>query len=309
MNKRFLSKYGIIIVLIIVVVIFSLTSVTFLTSNNIINVIRQSSVIIILAMGMTYVIISGGIDLSISSLAALVGTLTASMIVSGMSVWGAIILCLVLGMGCGALNGLMIAKANVPPFMATLAMMAIARGTILVYTGGYPVYGLPESFIIIGSGYVVGIPIPVIIMLIICIIACIIMDRTTFGRSVYAVGGNEKAARLSGISVSSVKIKVYIISGFTAAIGGIILTARLASGQPALGAGLELDAIAAVILGGASLSGGRGKVWGSIFGAVIMVVIGNGLNLLGISGFWQQIVKGTIIAVAVMSYSIHIESK
>ena len=231
------------------------------------------------------------------------GTLAAGfMFNEGLNVPLALFLAILSGVIFGCFNGFIVAKANIPPFIVTLAALSIARGISLLYTGGKPIYNLPRSFIAIGRGTVGGIPISFIITLAVFFAAQFILSRTKFGRYVYAIGGNEDAARLSGVTVDKIKILVYTISGFTAAIGGIILSARLASGQPTLGLGMELDAIAAVVLGGTSLFGGKGHVWGTLFGALFLTVLGNGLNLMGVSSFWQQVMKGAILLIAVMAY-------
>lgn len=293
------SKLGILIVFVLLFVIMSLLSDNFLTSYNLINVARQITMVAILGIGMTFVILSGGIDLSVGSIVALVGCLTTGFMVSGMPVPVAIVAGLFIGAALGMINGLVTTYGKIPSFIVTLGMMTVARGFALVYTDGYPITKLPESFSFIGRGYIGPIPVPVVIMILCFVIGYIVLRYFRFGRDVYALGGNEEAARLSGIKTNRVKVAVFLISGLTAAIAGIILASRLNSGQPSAGASMELDAIAAVVIGGTSFSGGKGSILGTLVGAMIMGVISNGLNLLGVSSYWQMITIGFIIVVAV----------
>lgn len=296
------QKSGALIGLIFLIAVLSILSPNFLTVNNILNVLRQVSINALIAFGMTFVILTGGIDLSVGSILALAGALTGGLLASGMDPLLAVLLGILIGFALGAINGFIIAKGKVAPFIATLATMTIYRGLTLVYTDGKPITNFTEStfFNSIGRGYVLGIPIPVIIMIIIFIISYFILRKTTFGKSVYAIGGNEEATRLSGIKVDRIKIIVYSISGALAALAGIILTSRLNSAQPTAGASYELDAIAAVVLGGTSLSGGKGRIFGTLVGALIIGVLNNGLNLLNVSSFYQQVVKGGVILLAVL---------
>lgn len=289
---------------IIMFVLLTVLSGDFLTTKNILNVLRQTSSTMIVAVGMTFVLITGGIDLSVGSVAALSATLSVAFMVNyHLPVLVSIILGLLVGAGCGLVNGLVISKLNLPAFIVTLAMMSSARGAALVYTNGKTIVGVPQSAVQFGQGYVLGIiPIPVIVMILILIVAGIFITKTVFSRYIYAVGGNEECAKLSGINVNKVKIVVYSLSGLTAAIAGIILTMRLASGQPTLGEGLEMDAIAACVLGGTSLSGGKGFLFGTIIGSVFLTTLSNGLNLMGVSSYMQQVLKGLIIIAAVCMY-------
>lgn len=270
--------------------------------SNILNVLRQVSINALIAFGMTFVILTGGIDLSVGSILALTGAVTAGMMASGVDPILAMLLGLFLGAVLGAINGVIIAKGKVAPFIATLATMTIYRGLTLVYTEGRPISGLGDSmaFQMLGKGYFLGIPIPVVTMLVSFGILYFILKKTTFGRRVYAVGGNEEASVLSGINADRIKIYVYSLVGALAALASLILTSRLNSAQPTAGQMFELDAIAAVVLGGTSLTGGRGWIVGTLIGALIIGVLNNGLNLIGVSSFFQQVVKGAVILLAVL---------
>ena len=300
--KSSLQKLGPVIGLLLIVVIISIMSPSFLTMNNLLNVLRQVSINALIAFGMTFVILTGGIDLSVGSILALTGAVTAGMMSGGLDPILAMILGVLLGVLLGAINGLIIAKGKVAPFIATLATMTIFRGLTLVYTEGRPISGLGDSmaFQMLGKGYFFGIPFPVITMAISFAVLYFILKKTTFGRRVYAVGGNEEASRLSGINVDRIKIYVYSLAGGLTAIAALILTSRLNSAQPTAGNMFELDAIAAVVLGGTSLTGGRGWIVGTLVGALIIGVLNNGLNLIGVSSFFQQVVKGAVILIAVL---------
>jgi len=288
--------------LIIFSIILGLISDNFFTLGNMLNLLRQVSVNALIAFGMTFVILTAGIDLSVGSTLALGSALTAGLLTSGMDPILAVLIGLLIGFILGAINGLIITKGKVAPFIATLATMTIYRGATLVYTDGMPITGLSDSFAfeMIGKGYLFGIPFPVIIMVVVFIILYFVQRKTVFGRQVYAVGGNEEAAKLSGIKTDRVKLWVYSITGMLAVLAGIIISSRLDSAQPTAGTSYELDAIAAVVIGGTSLAGGRGRIVGTLVGALIIGVISNGLNLLNVSSFYQQIVKGAIILVAVL---------
>ncbi|WP_405096738.1 ABC transporter permease subunit [Oceanobacillus sp. FSL H7-0719] len=288
--------------LIIFSIILGFINDNFFTLNNMLNLLRQVSVNALIAFGMTFVILTAGIDLSVGSTLALGSALTAGLLTSGMDPMLAVVIGLMIGFALGAINGIVITKGKVAPFIATLATMTIYRGATLVYTDGMPITGLSDSFSfeMIGKGYLFGIPFPVIIMIVAFFILYFVQRKTVFGRQVYAVGGNEDAARLSGIKTDRVKIWVYSITGMLAVLAGIIITSRLDSAQPTAGTSYELDAIAAVVIGGTSLAGGRGRIAGTLVGALIIGVISNGLNLLNVSSFYQQIVKGGIILVAVL---------
>lgn len=294
---RRLSVLGI---LLLICVVFALGSGEFLTASNLLNVALQTSIIAIVAIGMTFVIFTAGIDLSVGSLMALSGALAAGIAVrQGLDTYLSISIALGVGLFLGMVNGLMVVKGGIPPFVATLSMLAIARGLTLVYTEGRPIAGLDERFIYWGTGQVLGIPLPVIIMAVIAVVAHIITRYTPFGLHVYSTGGNEETTRLAGISPDRIKLAVYLISGFLAALGGVLLTARLWSAQPNAAAGWELDAIAAPVLGGTSLFGGVGSIGGTIIGAFIIGVLSNGLNLMGVPSYYQQVIKGLVFILAV----------
>jgi ribose transport system permease protein len=311
-----LSKFQSLIALFILCLLLSLLSDRFLTTANAWNVMRQVSVNICLSVGMTLVILTAGIDLSVGSILALCGAVSASLIKFGLEFeslnlfvgfapLGAVMIGVALGFGLGWFNGWTITRFKVPPFVATLAMLTIARGLTMLWTGGFPINGLGDQFAFLGTGWFLGIPMPVWIMAIIVALAVILTNKTKFGRYVYAIGGNERAARLSGININKVKMTVYAIAGGLAAIGGIIVTSRLDSAQPNAGMSYELDAIAAVVIGGTSLSGGKGSIMGAVLGGVIIGVLNNGLVLLNVSPFWQQVVKGLVILLAVIIDKAH----
>lgn len=301
-NTSLFQKIAPFIGLILIIVIITAINPSFLSMSNIFNVLRQVSINALIAFGMTFVILTGGIDLSVGSILALTGAVTAGMMASGIDPIFAMLLGLFLGAVLGAINGVIIAKGKVAPFIATLATMTIYRGLTLVYTEGRPISGLGDSvsFQMLGKGYFLGIPVPVVTMLISFGILYFILKKTTFGRRVYAVGGNEEAAVLSGINADRIKIYVYSLVGALAGLASLILTSRLNSAQPTAGQMFELDAIAAVVLGGTSLTGGRGWIVGTLIGALIIGVLNNGLNLIGVSSFFQQVVKGAVILLAVL---------
>ncbi|MCM3080436.1 ribose ABC transporter permease [Brevibacillus invocatus] len=300
MPFNFLKKMGPLLGLALIIIVLSVITTDFLTVSNIFNVLRQISINALIAFGMTFVILTGGIDLSVGSILALSSALTAGLMAGGMDTTLAVLIGLLAGAAMGAINGVIISKGKVAPFIATLATMTIFRGLTLVYTEGRPITGLNPDFALLGKGFFLEIPMPVIWMLISFAILYFILRHTTFGRHVYALGSNEEATRLSGISTTKVKVKVYAISGLFAAISGIILTSRLNSAQPTAGTSYELDAIAAVVLGGTSLSGGNGWIVGTLIGAMIIGVLDNGLNLLNVSSFYQSVVKGAVILLAVL---------
>lgn len=301
-SKALLSKLGPLLGLLIIVIILTILNPSFATASNILNVLRQVSISALIAFGMTFIILTGGIDLSVGSTLALTGAVAASMLASGMDPTLTMFVALLLGTILGAINGIIIAKGKVAPFIATLATMTIYRGLTLVYTEGRPISGLGDSisFQMLGKGYFFGIPVPVVTTAIAFGVLYFILHKTTFGRRVYAIGGNEDASRLSGINVDRVKIAVYSLTGMLAALSALILTSRLNSAQPTAGTSYELDAIAAVVLGGTSLTGGRGWIFGTLVGALIIGVLNNGLNLIGVSSFFQQVVKGAVILIAVL---------
>lgn len=285
--------------LVVVTLVMILASDTFLTASNLSNIARQVSINAIIAVGMTCVILTGGIDLSVGPVMALSGTLTAGLMVAGLPPGLAIGVGLLVGVAFGIGNGLFVAYLHMPPIIVTLATMGIARGFGLMYTDGYPISGLPEWFAFFGRASVSGLQVPILIMLITYLAAYVLLQHTRIGRYIYAIGGNEEAVRLSGVRAARFKLLVYGISGFTAAIAGLVLTSRLMSGQPNAGVSFELDAIAAVVLGGASIAGGRGVIIGTLLGAMLLGVLNNGLNMLGVSPYVQSVIKGGIILLAI----------
>jgi ribose transport system permease protein len=292
-SRIFLALIG----LFLLGLLLSILSPHFLTISNIFNVLRQISIVAMLAIGMTYVIITGGIDLSVGSVLALSAVVAAFLMTHGINIYLAIIVAMIIGIMCGFLNGILITtKINMPPFIATMAMMGVGRGLSLVITEGRPIFGLPDQFGFIAGGYIFGIPLPVIIMIILYLICYVHLSYVRTGVYYYAVGGNQDATRVAGVDIRRVKLSAYIISGLTASIGGIILTSRLVSIEPLSGFGYELDAIAAAVIGGASLYGGEGSIIGTLIGAIIMGMLRNGLNLLNVSAYWQQVAVGVVIA-------------
>jgi ribose transport system permease protein len=299
--KRLFSfrEAGILFVLIALCVILSIVAPRFLTLRNVTNVVRQFSVIAIMSVGMTYVIITAGIDLSVGSIIALSGCMTAWFLVEGYPIWLSVLIGLALGTLTGIVNGLLIVKVRLAPFIATLGTMGIARGVVLALTMGYPIQPFPEAFEVIGRGYLGPIPIPVVIMTVVVIAGHIFLSRTTIGRYIYYVGSNPTAARLSGLNVGRILILVYTAAGLLSGLAAVVLVSRLTSAQSNMGTGWELDAIAAVVIGGTSLAGGEGSVLGSLIGAALMGVIKNALILLGVNVYWQSVVIGIVIVLAV----------
>ncbi|GDY53789.1 hypothetical protein SVIO_044120 [Streptomyces violaceusniger] len=298
--RRLLLDNGALSALVLLVAAMALLSGDFLTTDNLLNVGVQAAVTAILAFGVTFVIVSAGIDLSVGSVAALSATVLAwSATSQGLPVWFAALLALTTGVACGLVSGALVAFGKLPPFIATLAMLSIGRGLALVISQGSPI-AVPDS--VSGLGDTLGgwLPVPVIVMVVMGLITAGVLGRTYPGRAMYAIGGNEEAARLSGIRVTHQKLVIYALSGGFAAVAGIVLASRLSSAQPQAAVGYELDAIAAVVIGGASLSGGVGKASGTLIGALILAVLRNGLNLLEVSAFWQQVVIGLVIALAVL---------
>nr|WP_202404955.1 ribose ABC transporter permease [Shimazuella alba] len=285
-----------------IITIVSALSSDFLTINNLLNVLRQVSINALIAFGMTFVILTGGIDLSVGSMLALSSAMVAQLMAKGVDFVPALLIGVIGGAIMGAFNGLMITKGKVAPFIATLASLTIFRGFTLVFTNGSPITGMNNdlSFQMFGKGYLFGIPIPVVTMLVVFAILLFVLRKTVFGRQTYAIGGNEEASILAGIKVDRVKVVIYSISGALSALAGIILISRLNSADPNAGASYELDAIAAVVLGGTSLSGGKGSILGTLIGALIIGVLNNGLNLLNVSPFYQLVVKGFVILLAVL---------
>ena len=292
---------GIMLVLLLLVVLLSALSPVFLTPNNLLTVLKQISHNMCLALGMTLVIILGGIDLSVGALVAMIGTVTVGLIVNqGVPIFVGILMGLFLGIICGAINGGFVAFFKFPAFIVTLSMMNIARGVAYIYCGGKTTRIMDERFVKIGTGSLGLVPVPVIYMLVMIVIFSILLNKTKFGTYIYAIGGNREAAWLSGVPIKLTVIAVFTIAGFMASFAGIVLAARMYSGQPSVGDGHELNAIAACVLGGISMSGGVGRIGGTVMGVLVMGVINNGLNLLNVSTYWQYVAKGAIILIAVM---------
>ena len=300
--KNLLRNLGPLLGLVLLFVILTALNPTFLNPSNLSNLLRQVSVNALISFGMTFVILTGGIDLSVGSLLALSTALMAGMIKSGMDPAMSMALCCLIGIALGAANGLIITYGKVAPFIATLATMTIFRGATLVYSDGRPISGLTSHpfFTAFGIGDVFGVPVPAITTLLMFALCWFILNKTTRGRKTYAVGGSEKVSYIAGIHISRVKIFAYAITGLLTALAGIIITSRLNSAQPTAGTGYELDAIAAVVLGGTSLAGGKGRITGSLIGALIIATLTNGLNILNVSSFYQQVVKGGVILLAVL---------
>ncbi|HPG41978.1 MAG TPA: ABC transporter permease [bacterium] len=288
--------------LLIMALILSFASPYFLTVDNLFAIGLQMAVVAIMAIGQMMIIISAGIDLSVGSVMALSGVGTTMLMAQQLPIFPAILIGLFIGALCGALAGALIAWGHIPPFIATLGIMGIARGIALLVTKGVPVFGLPEKFNFLGGGRVFGVlPVPVLFVIVLAVIFHIFLTRTVFGRHIFALGSNPEAARLSGVDVAMKLFKLYIINGVLCGFAGIVMASRLSTGQPTAGTGYELDVIAACVIGGASLSGGEGTILGAMTGALIMGVLRNGCNLLNISAFWQQIAIGAIIIIAVFS--------
>lgn len=304
---RFLSRNKPLVGLIVLMAVVAVLSPSFLTIDNLLNILRQTSINAVIAVGMTYVILSGGIDLSVGSVLAFCGAVCAWLVASDLPVWLAIPLSLLLGGGLGAVNGIVVGTGGVQPFVATLVSMTMLRGATLVFTDGRPITtgtgASADAFWTVGGGYLLGVPVPVAVAALVFALCGLVLTRTRFGRYTYAVGGNEVVARLSGIRVNLEKTTIYALSGLLAALAGVILTARLESAQPTAGAGYELDAIAAVVVGGTSLSGGRGTLFGTLVGALIIGVLNNALNLMDVSSYYQMIAKGAVILLAVLADS------
>lgn len=298
-KRDFLEKYGIFIGFLAIFTLFSITCPGFFSTNNIFNLVVQSSIIGLIAIGETVVITTGGIDLSVGSLVAFVGVSLGLMLASGMSIAMAVILSLLLGAVIGLLSGIIISYGNVPAFIMTLGMMSIARGGALALNGGRPISGLPSGFDKIATADILGIPIFIFYVVVAYGIMYLVLNKMKLGRYIYAIGDNREAARLSGIEVKKIQTTAYIFSGFFAAVGAVMLTARLNYATPLAGKGFELDAIASTVIGGTALSGGKGNITGTLVGALMLGTLRNGLTLLNVSSFYQQIVIGIVIIIAV----------
>jgi ribose transport system permease protein len=308
--KEFLRRFQSLLALAIMVLALALLSDKFLTPENTWNILRQISVNLCLSIGMTLVILSGGIDLSVGAVLALAGAVAAGLLKNGAAIpalgvrleftlTGAVGAALLVGAVLGWVNGLAITRFKLPPFVATLGMLSIARGLTMLWTGGFPLTQLGPSLGYLGTGAWLGMPVPVWIMVALTVVFMVVTRRTRFGRHLYAVGGNERAALLTGLHVNRIKLAVYTLAGVMSGVAGLIVIARLDSAQPNAGLGYELDSIAAVVIGGTSLSGGHGSVAGTVLGCLIIGVLNNGLFLLNVSPFWQQVIKGLVILLAV----------
>jgi inositol transport system permease protein len=319
--NEFIRKYAIVFIFLVMVIGLAILSDAFLQPRNLLNVVRQISVMGLIAIGVTMIIITMGIDLSSGSVLALSAVIAASLAQRpdwenakypglDLPIIVPILAALAVGALCGFINGGLIARFKIPPFIATLGMFTVARGAALLYSER-PVSGLTDAYNYIGQGEIfkvipipdqppLGLPVPVIILGLVAVGAHIMLNNTRFGRHIYAVGGNEQAALISGLNVKWIKVGVYTIAGLLSGLAGLVLSSRIGSGQPGLAVGIELDAIAAAVIGGTSLSGGIGTIWGTIIGALIIGVLNNGLDLLNVSAYWQTIIKGTIIVVAVI---------
>ncbi|MDR1902811.1 MAG: ABC transporter permease [Treponema sp.] len=295
------QRNGIFFILIVIFILSSIFVNGFFTQANLTNVLRQITVVTVLALGATFVIILGHINVAYGSEIALIGCVTCSVMVSTNNVFLALLAGIFLGLIIGAATGFIITKFDIPAFIMTLAVTTVARGSVLLFTNAYPITGMGKTFAFIGQGYVGFIPVSVLILIILFCIAWTLLNKTAFGRHLYAVGGNINAAVASGIKAKTVVIKAFVLDGFMAAIAGIVLMSRLNSGQPAAGVSYEFDAITAVVVGGTSLSGGSGSIVGTIIGAIIVGIINNVQNLLNINAYWQQIIKGLIILFAVIA--------
>ncbi len=309
-NQEFFRKFQSLLALVLMVLALALMTDKFFTVDNSLNVLRQICANLCLSIGMTIIILSGGIDLSVGAVLAFSGAVAAGLLKSGVAIpgtdifieittSGAILAGLLVGTVLGWFNGFVITRFKLPPFVATLGMLSIARGLTMLWTGGFPITRLGDKFDYMGSGHLFGVPMPVLISAALVVVFMVLMKRTRFGRNIYAVGGNERAATLSGLNVNRIKLMVYMLGGALAGVAGLLVTARLDSATPNAGLGYELDSIAAVVIGGTSLNGGRGTIMGTVLGCLIIGVLNNGLVLLEVSPFWQQVIKGVVILVAV----------
>ncbi len=301
LTNGFIRKYGVIFGLLGIIIFFAIESPNyFFTSSNFILISKQSSINILLALGEMFVILTAGIDLSVGAIAGLVGVIAAGTTVATGNVFFGILAGLGIGAIFGIVNGIIVAFAKVPAFIATLATMSAITGITLIYTQGEPIWNLPSSFDYIGQGNFLDIPFSIILMVMAFVVAWIVLGRTKYGRHVYAVGGNIRASRAAGIKIAAILVSVYAISGLLSAFGGVVLASRLGTAEPTAGSGYELDAIAAVVLGGTSLFGGEGWVVGTIIGGYIIAVLNNGMTIMNISAYYQEVVKGLVILLAVM---------
>ncbi len=298
--RSYLQQFGLVFAFLLLALTLTLLSNRFLTVSNTVNVLRQSTINGIIAVGMTMVILTAGIDLSVGSILGLTAVVTADLLQRGWPVGLAVGAGLALGAAMGLINGLLITRGRIPPFIATLGMMTLARGLALTYTQGRPITGLPDGFRFLGTGFVGPVPMPIVIAALVFVVGYLLLTRTRVGEYIYALGNNETAARFSGIPTRRYITLVYVVSGLLSALAGMILVARLDSAQPIVGQGYEFDAIAAVVVGGTSFAGGEGGLGGTLLGVLIIAVLNNGLNLLNVSSFYEQVVKGVVIALALL---------
>jgi ribose transport system permease protein len=302
--RSFFQRFGLLISFLLLCLALHFLSDRFMTFGNWQNILRQSSINLIIAIGMTYVILTAGIDLSVGAVLALATVVTADLLQRGFPVIPTILVGLVIGGVLGLVSGLLISRIKVPPFVATLGMMTVARGLALTYTEGRPITGLPDFFRAIGTGSFAGIPMPIIVAGVTFLVAYILLTRTRMGLNIYALGNNPVAAHYAGIATGGYTTFVYVLAGGLAALAGMILVARLDSAQPVAGLGYEFDAIAAVVVGGTSFAGGQGSLFGTLLGVLVIGVLNNGLNLMNISSFWQPVVTGVVIALALLLYKV-----
>lgn len=303
LGKRVINfqQFSILVALIGLFIIWSCLANNFFTLGNGINILRQASTLIIVCTGTTFVLISGGMDLSSGSVVGMTGMISASLLANyGFSVTAVLIISIIFGAFIGLVNGLIITKARIAPFIATLASMTTLQGIMLLYSNGRTISGIPDDALFIGRGYLSVFPVPTLIMIIIVAIMWIVMKKTKFGRHVYAIGGNEECAKLSGIKVDFIKIMVYVVASAVCGLAGLILTLRIGSGQTTLGDGIMLNSITATVLGGTPLIGGRGSMLGTIIGCIFLITLTNGLNVMGVSSYWQQTLTGIVLILAVI---------
>lgn len=301
-RRTFLARFGLLFSFSLLVLALSLLSDRFLTTANLINVLRQATINGIISVGMTFVILTGGIDLSVGSILALAVVISADLLKQGVAVPLAVGTALGIGAGLGTINGFIITRGRIPPFIATLGMFTVARGLALMYTQGQPVTGLPGSFRFIGTGTALTLPMPIVVAALTYALGIFILNRTRLGEYIYVLGDNPVAARLAGVPTDRMTTLVYAISGLCSAVAGLILVARLDSAQPVMGLGYEFNAIAAAVVGGTSFAGGEGSLGGTLVGALLIETLNNGMNLLNVSQLWEQVVKGVVIALALLLY-------
>ena len=301
-RRVIMQRFGLLFSFLLLALALSLLSNRFLQPANLVNILRQASINGIIAVGMTLVILTGGIDLSVGSILALSAVIGADLLKKGTAVPLAVPAALAIGLALGMINGLIITRGKIPPFIATLGMLTVARGLTLMYTQGQPVTGLPEAFRFIGAGSIGPVPMPIVVAGLTFLLGYLLLTRTRFGEYIYLLGDNPAAARLAGVPTDRMSVLVYALSGLCAALAGLVLIARLDSAQPVLGQGYELDAIAAVVVGGTSFSGGEGTLTGTLLGVLLIETLNNGINLLNIPAEWWMVLKGVVIALALLLY-------